>query len=93
VGGIARGGETRDRDTGHALQRFGHGLVREGADVGRGDRVDHRVGFLLELLRGLQGLADAGHEDFGHLLVGLGRRGLGVVRGCRRVLGHREWRE
>ena len=55
-------------------------LVGERADVGRGDRVDDRVGFLLDFLRGLQRLANAGDEDLGEIFVRLRRRGVGRRR-------------
>jgi hypothetical protein len=79
---IDAGGEAVDRHARNALQRLGHRAVRQGADILGGDRVADDLGALLELLRALQALTDAGDHHlvdrrrvFGRFGLGQGRRG------------------
>ncbi|AAK22771.1 hypothetical protein CC_0786 [Caulobacter vibrioides CB15] len=62
-----------DGHAGDALQRFSDGAVRQGADVGRGDRIDQLLGVLLDLLGRLDGRALAGDDHFFDGLVVLRR--------------------
>ena len=82
AGGLARGVrgvvgrlQARGSDARHALKRARHRSVREGADIGRSDRIDHRVRIALDRLRGLERLADADDDDRGRIIVFLGRFG------------------
>ena len=79
--GIVGGLKPADRDAGHTLQRLRGGLVREGADVGRGDRVDEGVGVLFDVLRGGERLADASDDDVLRRIVGRSVAGRSIAGG------------
>ena len=62
--------EPRDLNAGDPLQRLGHVLSRELADVLRGDGVDNRVRVALGVDRVLQALTHTRDDDFLELAVG-----------------------
>jgi hypothetical protein len=70
---------TADDDAGHALQRLGEILVRELADVFRGDGINDADRVALGLQRLANASADTGDDDLVQLLgggvIGVSRRG------------------
>ena len=53
-----------DRDSRHALQRFGDGAIRQRTDIDSGHRIHDLLGVSLDLLRGFNAQALASHDDF-----------------------------
>jgi len=70
-------GVALDGDAGDALESLGEVLVREAGNILGDDGVDRGNRFALQVERGIQRSAKAGHDDVGLGCLRIGRLGLG----------------